>query len=85
MWFLHVNAEWFCMIPQGFHMNKFFTLEATRWLKDQGQADKDLQQEFAGKDQVIEIGPEVLWLGIRRMSAGAFSGVVCWQDSERLP
>ena len=58
-------------------MITYSTLETTRWLTNQGQADIDFQKEFANKDQVIEIGVEVLWLGVRRVSAGAFSGAVC--------
>ena len=54
------------MLSEGFHM-----------IINQGQANRDFQKEFASKDQVIEIGHEVLWLGVRRMSAGVFSGAVC--------
>ena len=53
------------------------TLEATGKLINQGQADRDFQKDFASKDQVIEIGHEVLRLGVHRVSAGAFSGAVC--------
>ena len=73
-------SEGFHVISLGLHMITYSTLEAIRCFTNRGQANKNLQKEFACKDQVIEIGPEVLWLGVRRVSTGALSGSACCSD-----
>ena len=41
------------------------------------QTHRNVQKGFTRQDEVVEVGHEVLWLGVRRVSGGAFSGAVC--------